>query len=224
MFKADDGTYLAKYLFIHASDATASAMFSAVQRGQAAAMEPQMQKIMQTFVSFAVTAQFQSKEECVPELMIEQLRSVIRGMAVGAELLTLERYQAAMEDFKEQSNEEEDIQVTARVMEKLAAPAPQIVDAEFEDAEAPVQEERKLQRKSFKPYETGDPVDVWSTRLARWITDGEVGEMTKETIMDHGFKIRAGSVKVFYENGTKFKWVPPSQIQDFLRRSLRPKS
>jgi len=224
MFKADNGTYMAKYLFIHASDATASTAFSAVQRGQAAAMEPKMHKIMQIFVSFSVTAQFQSREECVPELMVEQLRSVFRGMAVGADLLTLERYHVAMEDFRNQSNEDEEKEVIARVMEKLAAPAPHIIDAaKFEQAEAPV-EEKTVQRKRIKPFEKGDPVEVWSARLSNWVTDGEVGEMTKETIMDHGFKIRAGSVKVFYDNGSKFKWVPPSQIGDYLRRSLRPKS
>jgi len=225
MFKADDGTYMAKHLFIHASDATASTAFSAVQRGQAAAMEPKMHKIMHTFVSFSVTAQFQSKEECVPELMVEQLRSVIRGMAVGADLLTLERYHSAMEDFRKQSNEEEEKQVIARVMEHLAAPAPQIIDAaKFEEAEAPAVEEKTRQRRSIKPFEKGDPVNVWSARLSNWVTDGEVGEMTKETIMEHGYKIRAGSVKVFYDNGSKFKWVPPSQIGEYLKRSLRPKS
>jgi hypothetical protein len=44
-----------------------------------------------------------------------------------------------------------------------------------------------------------------------------------ETCVMDGSKVRAGSVKIIYDHGMTFKWVPPQQWEECLRSSPRPK-
>jgi len=37
------------------------------------------------------------------------------------------------------------------------------------------------------------------------------------------FKVRAGSMKIVYDNGSRFKWVAPQQMDDVLQPSTRPR-
>merc|ERR1740121_481744 len=80
-----------------------------------------------------------------------------------------------------------------------------------------------MQRSKMKMYEIGDVVEVFSLKSQKWILDGEIADLVKETCVKDGFKIRAGSIKVLYENATRFKWVAPQNVPDHIRRSARVK-
>merc|ERR1719277_2850141 len=78
-------------------------------------------------------------------------------------------------------------------------------------------------RKSCKLYSPGDVVEIYSANKKAWMTDGEVVAVTDESRMEHGYKVLAGSMKIVYERGTRFKWVSPAQMEEFLRPSPRPR-
>jgi len=56
-----------------------------------------------------------------------------------------------------------------------------------------------------KLYAKGDLVDVYSSHNKKWFTDGEIVDNTKDGMQIDGFKVRAGSMKIVYDNGSRFK-------------------
>lgn len=80
-----------------------------------------------------------------------------------------------------------------------------------------------VQRRRLKLYRKGDMVEAFSARHQAWFQDAEIAHVVKESITLDGKKVRAGSMKVVYDNGSRFKWVPPQQMDEFIRPSQRPK-
>jgi len=85
------------------------------------------------------------------------------------------------------------------------------------------QDSGSKQRKPVKKYAIGDPVEVFSLSNQTWILDGEVGDIVNETCIRGKFKLRAGSVKVLFDNATRFKWVAPADLENHVRPSPRVK-
>lgn len=81
-----------------------------------------------------------------------------------------------------------------------------------------------LQRKKVKAYRVGDLVEIWSLKYKKWIQDAEVVDVVKEKVLRDGIHCRAGSVKVLYSSGSRFKWVPPQLIETDLRASPRSRA
>lgn len=81
------------------------------------------------------------------------------------------------------------------------------------------------QRRKVKRFRAGDVVEVYSSKRQKWFLDGIVMEVAHETGFHDGVKVGAGSIKVVYDHGTTFKWVPLQQMQDeqYLRASPRPR-
>merc|ERR1711920_299878 len=71
-------------------------------------------------------------------------------------------------------------------------------------------------------YGVGDYVEIWSTQCDNWIKDGEVIETVDRKCRRDGVKLRAGSMKVLYMKGERFKWVPPQLAEEHLRASPVP--
>merc|ERR1712061_393006 len=72
------------------------------------------------------------------------------------------------------------------------------------------------QRKKVKMYSVGDYVEIWSLNCQSWIKDGEVTETVDGKCIRDGVKLRAGSMKVVYMDGERFKWVPPQLAEEHL--------
>jgi len=220
------GSISHKWMFIHASDPIDSGNYSAVERGKAMGMEPVMDKAIRRFVAVAGKVHVQSKEECTVEHLVGELRSIVGGMA--ADNITVENFNAAVLAHKEanpQIEEAEKIkEEKAKAIEQLVTPSPAAVAPEAEvDAVDNGSAEETRQRKRVKLYAKGDLADVYSTHHKKWFTDAEIVEVTKEGMQRDGFRVRAGSMKVVYNNGSRFKWVAPQQMEDVLRPSTRPR-
>merc|ERR1712117_1002402 len=84
---------------------------------------------------------------------------------------------------------------------KVASPSPkEDCDGEFMDA---------VQRQIAKAYRVGDLVEVRSINHDTWIMDAEIVDRVTEKCEKDGKTRRAGSVKVLYNDGERFRWVPP---------------
>lgn len=79
------------------------------------------------------------------------------------------------------------------------------------------------QREKVKLYQPGDVVEIYSEKDGKWMADGEVEEVTSETIQRDGYIIRAGSMKVTYCNGMRYKWISAAHMEQYLRPSPRPR-
>lgn len=66
-------------------------------------------------------------------------------------------------------------------------------------------------------------MEIYSESDQQWIRDGEVEEVVTESIYRDGLNVRAGSMKITYNNGMRFKWVAPQQMEQYLRPSPRPR-
>lgn len=78
-------------------------------------------------------------------------------------------------------------------------------------------------RRKAKLFKVGDVVEVYSVKQQKWVLDGEIRAVTKEFLVEDGFKIRAGSMKVVFANATRYKWVAPQHITEHIRPSPRVK-
>jgi hypothetical protein len=219
------GSISHKWMFIHASDPIDSGNYSAVERGKAMGMEPVMDKAIRRFVAVAGKVHVQSKEECTVEHLVGELRSIVEGMA--ADNITVENFNAAVLAHKEanpQIEEAEKIkEEKAKAIEQLVTPLPAAVTPEAEVGAMDMVREETRQRKRVKLYVTGDLVDVYSSHNKKWFTDGEIADVTKDGMQIDGFQVRAGSMKVVYDNGSRFKWVAPQQMDNVLQPSARPR-
>lgn len=102
---------------------------------------------------------------------------------------------------------------------KAAVAAPEVeVVAPEETAPAP-----SRQRKKMKLFQVGDVVEVFSARQNKWFTDAEVVDVAREVVNEKGMKVPAGSTKIVYDQGTRFKWVAPQEMEQFVRPSTRPR-
>jgi len=216
---------LTKWVFIHASD-DSDANFSVVEKGKANAMEPKMEEALKQFCAVAAKVRIQSKEECTAEVLVERLRKVLGG---DAEMLTVERLSLAMEEHrrlhpemyldKKQEEKKKKIINQLQVQPPRAEVAAPEVDMAPE--EAPAASSR--QRKKVKLPVKGDVVEIFSQRLDKWFLDAEVVSVTTEVLVEKGMRVPAGSLKIVYDNGTRFKWVAPQESEKYVRPSERPR-
>lgn len=218
-----------RYLFIHASDPVDSGKFTAVQRGKAMAVVSKMESFIQGFVTCVAKIKIQSPDECTVENVVGKMLEVVKGM--GAEEITLENFNAAIEHSRQQNVEEQEkqekLKEEVKEIEEIAAPKAAemaVVEQEVPTATEEAQSESFIQRKRIKLYAIGDQVEVWSSKNDIWYMDAEVIDIAKEASSIDGIRIKAGSMKVVYDNGARFKWVPPQQMEGYLRPSPRPKS
>merc|ERR1740121_2394302 len=99
--------------------------------------------------------------------------------------------------------------------------APSLVAPVAEVEHTPSSAERaSRQRKSIKPMKLGDQVEVYSQRHGKWMLDGEVVEFVQETCRRDDLQVRAGSMKVIFNNGTNFRWLEPTLFEENVRPSL----
>merc|ERR1719469_1746145 len=64
---------------------------------------------------------------------------------------------------------------------------------------------------------------VYSQKHKTWMLDAEIVDVVRESCVIDGFQVRAGSMKVEYANGARYKWVAPQQVEQELRPSPRPR-
>lgn len=218
-----------KFMFIHASDPIDSGNYSAVERGQAMGMEPVMDKAIRNYCHFAAKVHVQSPEECTVEHLVSELAKVVRG--VDASIITVENFNAAVEHHKELNpdivKEEKKTEEKAKHIEQMMAPAAELIvpEADLVPMESTsMTTEATRQRKRVRLYVKGDVVDVYSMKHQQWFEDAEIAEVVTESKVVDGYRVRAGSMKVIYDNGARFKWIAPQQMEDFLRPSRRPKA
>lgn len=218
-----------RYLFIHASDAIDSGKFSAVERGQAMAVVPEMDRAIRRFAACSARVHIQSKDECSVETMVEKLRGVVRGLE--AELVTVENFRAAVVHHRLQHPEEQEQDQKKldhmRHLQQVGAPRAEAAEPEPEldsPSDATSIGSSRSQRKKVKLFAVGDNVEIFSSKSQKWVLDAQVIDVTHESLNVSGFRVRAGSMKVVYDNGMRFKWVAPQQMQDLLRASPRPKA
>lgn len=121
---------------------------------------------------------------------------------------------------------EQEKQEVAKVLEKVEARVAQEapVAQEAQPEREAVVEEATRQRRAFKPFYIGDAVEIFSARNKQWEFDGEVTAITNESFMDGIERVPAGSTKVVYGSGRRYKWVPSQKLADLVRASARPKS
>merc|ERR1712027_272484 len=81
-----------------------------------------------------------------------------------------------------------------------------------------------VQRKIATPYRVGDLVEVRSIHHDTWIMDAEIVDRVTEKCEKDGNTRSSGSVKVLYNDGKRFRWVPPQLAQRHVRPSLRLKA
>merc|ERR1740121_513445 len=91
--------------------------------------------------------------------------------------------------------------------EEMVAPSAEAPVAEVADV-AVTAERSTRQRKSIKPMKMGDQVEVYSHQHKQWMLDGEVLERVEETGVRDGISVPAGAIKVVFNHGRHFRWMP----------------
>lgn len=75
----------------------------------------------------------------------------------------------------------------------------------------------------MKLFAKGQRVEIFSHTLREWMLDGEVVEVVTERCTRDGIQVRAGSTKVVYGKGQRYKWVPPSLLEETVRALPLPR-
>lgn len=213
-----------KFVFVHVSDPIDSGNFTQLQHGRALASKPAMRKVIHSMTACAADVHFQSPEDCTVEHVVNKLCDVVRG--VEANLITVENFEAAVEQHREQHPEvrllEEERDEQIKYVDSVKAPRPEVVRPEFEGL-PPIEETPRL-RKKVKLYSKGDMVEVWSAKQQEWMFDGEVVEVAAESFISVGdcLQVAAGSMMVVFANGALYEWLTPQLVETHLRPSPRP--
>jgi len=223
-----------RFIFIHASDDHAG-KFSVRERGQAGMMKGRMAKIIGTFAPISAEVRFACEEDATMEYLLERLRTML---PVDTELFTMENFKKAQEQYnmKDKSSHNSRSQSRSsfissttrgkvRHWEILQVPRARLATADPDLPPDAVNGEPSggTMRRKAKILKVGDVVEVYSVKQQKWVLDGEVRAVTKEFLVEDGFKIRAGSMKVVFANATRFKWVAPQNITEHIRPSPRVK-
>lgn len=193
-----------EFMFVHVSDPNAGEC-------KAVGTLPDMEQAVRKFAATAASLHLESQEDCTVERFVEKLRSTLLGIELDT--VTVENLKAA-EEQKRQADLEELQAPTASVIE----PRRMTLAASF------TTNDTTSQRKKLKLFRKGDVVEVYSSKHQTWYEDAEVVDVVKETTVLEGIKVRAGSMKVVYSGGSRFKWVTPQQMGEVLRPSPRPKA
>lgn len=211
-----------KFIFIHAFDPINSGNFSAVERGQALSVEPEMDKALRRFAAFSVKVQVRTPEDCTAEALVEKLQEFMQGMS--DEVLTVENFKKAVEHHKKQHPEmlgDFERQRFMQHMEHLRGPNSEPLPEFMEDDGVPVADCMSVQRRRVKLFSPGDIVKVYSEKYQEWMLNGEVAEVVLKSSVRDGIQIRAGSTKIVYSAGRRFKWLSPSVLERYAQPSSR---
>lgn len=238
------------FIFVHASDALNSGGFSMKERGAAMSIWPAMEAAVNKFTPCTAKVRIQYKAECTVEFLVGKLRA-IRGM--DSSLFTTAGYYYYNSVLKKASGDEEAEQ-SQFVLETSTIGSSASDEADSRESKttygtpmsmdmpSPVQLHPpasraaslshdwsadfagSVQRRKARAYHVGDLVEIWSVKYDKWIRDGEVMDVVREKCCKDGVNLRAGSVKVLYSSGARFKWMPPKQVSEHLRMSARPKA
>merc|ERR1740121_135406 len=172
---------------------------------------------------------FSSTPRTTVEYLIEKLKHVVRGVEEKA--ITVENFNAAVEYHKQMNPEvqerEEELKDEVAVVEQMTRPLPEAAEPTLVPPPTMVGDEIMEQepsrlRTKVKAYRIGDVVEIYSLNKNQWMLDGEVAQVTEETVQHDGQLIVAGSLKVVYQNGSNYEWVEPAHFKERLRTSARP--
>jgi len=89
----------------------------------------------------------------------------------------------------------------------------------FEEAQAAAEQLDVTQRKSAEPFKKGDHAEFFSKAQKEWM-DAEIVDVVGEG--QHFSQLKAGSIKVSYDCGTRCQWLAPQEADSLLRPSSRP--
>merc|ERR1719210_2958244 len=172
-----------------------------------------------------------AEEDFVAEFLVAKLRRV-KGLAHP--LITwpnyyphnspLKRVRSAPEEREAQAQLENDLiwYSSSRCISKaLTQPPSSQAASPLADEDSIRDFSDAVQRKQAKAYRVGTLVEVRSVKQDSWIRDAEIIGTVNETCEKDGFKLRAGSVKVLYNGGNVFRWVPPRDAEYDLRPQSR---
>jgi len=207
-----------KFLFLHVSGRRGDSSPTAEQRMQAARIEPLMEKALQKFAPFCTKVHLQAPEDFKASFLVSQLR---RAPSTGAEELV------RAEHLRETCRDALVGWQKAEVLRRLPLPRVEAADESvLEESVVPLlsvaarlQSQPWRQRHKVKLFHVGDMVEVFSSSLQRWYPDGVVVEVATEPARTLSGAVHAGSTKVVYANGLRFKWIPLQDAPDMLRAS-----
>lgn len=190
-------------------------------------VEPRMEQAISTFAQISANVYIYSREECCAEDLIRKLRRVLDSED-DLELATLENLRIAEERRKRRRPEvlqRTRVRWRPDIYAQAAGEAPRSEAAQPAPDATPGRHraEETRQRRRVKIYAKGDVVEIFSNSHQKWFLDGEVVQVVKDGGRIDGFQVRAGSMKVLYNNGGTFRWVPPQEVADSLRPSPRPR-
>lgn len=228
LLRMDFGSGLHRYIFIHTCGDIDNGHFTAKERGHGMLLEPRMLNLMKRFAPIHAKAHFACQEDASTEALLNQLR---RMLPMDDKFLTAEALQRSREMNQASPTGKEERRRSFRRLshsrvkhwEVFQAPRARAASA---DPDMPPERQavcEALQRRKVKLYAIGDIVEVFSISQGRWTLDGEVSDVVDEACIKDKFRLRAGSMKVHFENATKFKWVAPEQISEHVRPSPRVK-
>lgn len=216
---------ITKWLFVHTVDESNSGNFSRMERGQAAAKAPQMEEALRKFVPYSAKIDLHSPEECTAENLIAKLLSGASGQDAG--LLTVEKFHAAVTDWLDKHPElqvkEKRKLAHMKYLQEFDAPRAEIAAPEAEVVAQTDVPSLRRQRTKMKLFQKGDVVEVFSTKHNKWYLDAEVVDVLSESSLVDSIRVSAGSMKVVYDNGQRFKWVAPHEMEALVRESPRPR-
>lgn len=213
---------MTKWLFVHAIDSEGS--WPRVKSGKDAAKFPAMQEAIckGSGVSVAATITVNTQEECSTGNLIDK---VPKGD--NSKLFTLDNFDAAVELWKESHPHKEMFQQDHDdLLEFLEAPEAEVAEAPEPEIDRELSDnstDSPKQRKQVKAMHVGDLVEVYSVQLKRWFKDGEIIEAVQDACYMDGNRVMAGSVKVVYDKGKRYKWMAPHQMEELLRTSPWPR-
>jgi hypothetical protein len=179
-------------------------------------MRPKMEKAMEQFAHYTTKLEVHEYSDLTLEEIMEKVK---KTNVVDGEFISVDALRAALEQFRAKHKKPEEPAPVA-----TEAPVPEGTEATPEAPPPPPEEQQQQtrQRKSAKVYKLHALVQVFSSTSKVWHDDGVVVQTVSEACSLDGFQLPAGSMKVQYLNGLRFKWVAPAQSAEMLRQSRRP--
>lgn len=196
------------WVYVNARDSITSGNFTARERGKAMMMASSMEQAISEIANFTAKVDLEGTDECTVELFLEKLRQV---QGVDHDMLTEEH----LEGFKPAASPVGEAQVVPRALVQDAEPEIAPVK-KAEEAPARLRVPTKLPNK-------GDLVEVHSSSHDKWFPDGEIVAINRDACQVGGLSVMAGSVKVVFDKGKRFKWVGPAEVGGQLRASPLPR-
>jgi hypothetical protein len=229
-----------RFIFIHAIDDIDTGNFNMRERGTAMMALSKMEQVIRTFVPISAKVHFTCQDDANTEFLLSRLRQLL---PMDQAMLNLENLRMTS-NHEQQDSEEEPIHerprdskrrrsfrsgrgvVSSRVKhwEVQQAPRARTATAHPDDPPDVTKEDfESRQRRKVKIYQVGEQVEVFSMKRGVWVLDGEIADVVSEACTKDNFKLRAGSIKVLFDNATMYKWILPGRVAEQIRPSPRVK-